>query len=115
MPQWRILIVDDEPDIRTIIRGALTSKYEIVEAQDGLEALQKLELVEPDFIILDVMMPMMDGYQTCEAIRKHARFKGLSVLFLSALNANEDIKKGYTAGANLYLTKPFDPARLLRN
>ena len=115
MPKWRILIVDDEDDIRSVVRAALSTKYEVVEARDGLDALQKLDLAEPDFVVLDVMMPMMDGYQTCEAIRKHPKYKGLSVLFLSALNSREDMMKGYNSGANLYLTKPFDPSRLVRN
>ncbi|MGI8905463.1 MAG: response regulator [Candidatus Sumerlaeaceae bacterium] len=115
MPKWRILIVDDEEDIRSVVRAALSTKYEVVEARDGLDALQKLDLSEPDFVVLDVMMPMMDGYQTCEAIRRHPKYKGLSVLFLSALNSREDMMRGYTAGANLYLTKPFDPSRLVRN
>jgi len=114
MPKRRILIVDDESDIRAIIRATLASKYEVVEAHDGLDAAQKLEIVEPDFVILDVMMPLMDGYETCRVIRKHARFKDIPVLFLSALGSREDIVKGYGAGANLYLTKPFEPARLLR-
>lgn len=115
MPRWRILIVDDEDDIRSIVRGTLSARYEVVEAYDGVDALAKLELAEPDFVVLDVMMPLMDGYETCEAIRKHPRFRHLSVLFLSALNSREDMMKGYSAGANLYLTKPFDPSRLLRN
>lgn len=115
MPKWRILIVDDEEDIRSIVRATLATKYEVIEAHDGVDALAKLELAEPDFVVLDVMMPLLDGFQTCESIRKHPRFSRLSVLFLSALNSKEDMKKGYGAGANLYLTKPFDPSRLLRN
>ncbi len=115
MQKRRILIVDDEDDIRAIIRSALMTRYEVVEARDGLDALSKLDLAEPDFVILDVMMPLMDGVETCAAIRKHPRFRDISVLFLSALNTKDDMKRGYGAGANLYLTKPFDPSRLLRN
>ena len=107
MMKRRILVVDDEQDIRSIIRSALAARYEVVEAQDGLDALAKLELVEPDFIILDVMMPLMDGVETCRAIRRHPRYQSISVLFLSAMNTKDDLKKGYGAGANLYLTKPF--------
>ncbi|MBX7246276.1 MAG: response regulator [Candidatus Sumerlaeaceae bacterium] len=115
MSKKRILIVDDEPDIRAIVKAALSVKYEVVEAVDGLDALEKLELAEPDFVVLDIMMPMMDGFQTCAAIRKHPDFKDISVLFLSALTSKEDMKHGYEVGASLYLTKPFDPQRLLRN
>jgi DNA-binding response OmpR family regulator len=64
---------------------------------------------------MDVMMPMMDGFEACEAVRKHPKFRSVPVLFLSALNTKADIMKGYDAGANLFLTKPFDPSRLLRN
>lgn len=115
MPRWRILIVDDEPDVRAIIRGTLAKKYEVVEAEDGLDALEKIDLAEPDFVVLDVMMPLMDGFEACAAIRKRPRFANTPVLYLSALNTKDDMKKGYGQGANLYLTKPFEPSRLLRN
>ena len=115
MQKRRIMIVDDEEDIRSLIRSALTSKYDVVEAQDGLDALSKLDLVEPDFVILDVMMPLMDGVEACNAIRRHPRYQDISVMFLSALKSKEDLKRGYGAGANLYLTKPFEPSRLVRN
>ncbi len=112
---WRILTVDDEPDVRAIIAATLRSKFEVFEAKDGLDALEKIKRVEPDFVIMDVMMPLMDGFQACEAIRKDPVFNKLPVLFLTALGAKDDIKKGYSVGANLYLTKPFDPMRLLKN
>lgn len=115
MEKWRILVVDDDSDIRDLVRTSLEPDYEIVEARDGLDALEKLERAEPDFVILDVMMPLMDGIHTCEAIRRNPKFRDITVLFLSALTSKEDIQKGYTAGGNLYLTKPFDPPRLKRN
>ncbi|MCB2154011.1 response regulator [bacterium] len=112
---WRILVVDDEPDVRTIIVATLKSSYEVLEAHDGLDALEKLDRYEPDFVLMDVMMPLMNGFEACSAIRKNPRFSALPVMFLTALGGKEDIKKGYGAGANLYLTKPFDPSRLLKN
>jgi len=115
MGKWRVLVVDDDQDIRDLVRTSLEPGYEVVEARDGLDALEKLERAEPDFVVLDVMMPLMDGIQTCEAIRRHSRYRDMTVLFLSALASQADIRKGYDAGANLYLTKPFDPARLKRN
>lgn len=115
MGKWRILVVDDDLDIRDLVRSSLEPAYEVVEARDGLDALEKIERAEPDLVVLDVMMPLLDGIQTCEAIRKNPRFSTMTVLFLSALGSKEDIQKGYGVGGNLYLTKPFDPPRLKRN
>lgn len=115
MSKFRILVVDDEEDVRTIERLALSTEFEVMEAHDGLDALEKLERVEPDFVILDVMMPLMDGFETCRAIRKHPRFYDIPVLFLSAKRDKSAIREGYSSGANLYLTKPFDPDRLIKN
>lgn len=115
MEKFRILVVEDEEDVRTVERWALATKYEVVEACDGLDALEKLERAEPDFVILDVMMPLMDGFEVCRSIRKHPRFGGMPVLFLSAKREKKEIQEGYGAGANLYLTKPFDPDRLVKN
>ncbi|MDD4279412.1 MAG: response regulator [Candidatus Sumerlaeales bacterium] len=112
---WRILVVDDDEDIRLIIRASLEQDYDIVDANDGLTALELLDIAEPDFVILDIMMPMMNGYDLCKAIRKNERFSKLPVLFLSALAEKNDIIQGYEAGANLYLTKPFDSSRLQKN
>lgn len=115
MAKFRILVVDDEEDVRTIQRLAMGTKYEVVEAHDGLDALEKLEQAEPDFVVLDIIMPLMDGFETCRAIRNHPKFHDIPVLFLSAKREKEEIKKGYGAGANLYLTKPFEPDRLVKN
>jgi two-component system cell cycle response regulator len=104
--------VEDEEDVRSTLCLALSEKYEVVEAHDGLDALQKLEWAEPDFVILDVMMPLMDGFEACRAIRNHPGFRDVPVLFLSAKTESEALKEGYGAGANLYLTKPYDPFHL---
>lgn len=113
--KWRIMIVDDESDVRMVLRTTLSEKFEVVEAVDGLDALEKLQRCEPDFICMDVMMPLMDGFEACATIRKDPRYADVPILFLSAVSQKEEIKKGYGAGANLYLTKPFEPARLMRN
>lgn len=115
MAKFRILVVDDEEDVRTIERIALSPRYEVVEARDGLDALEKLERAEPDLVVLDIMMPLMDGIETCRAIRKNPKFRDIPVLFLSVRKEKAEIKEGYEAGANLYLTKPFDPDRLVKN
>ncbi|MCE5229476.1 response regulator, partial [bacterium] len=115
MSRYRILVVDDDEDLRRVLKMTLSSRYEVVEACDGLDALSKLDTYEPDFAIIDILMPLMDGFQLCEAIRRHKSFKMIQVMFLSGHGTKENIKKGYAAGANLFMTKPVDPERLLRN
>jgi len=115
MSKFRVMVVDDEEDVCTVLRLALSGKYEVVEAHDGLDALEKIERAEPDFVVLDVAMPLMNGFEACRAIRKHPKFHDVPVLFLSAQHAPDSIKEGYGAGANLYLMKPFEPDRLVKN
>ena len=114
-PKRRIMVVDDDADIRMIIEAALSDKYEVTHAHDGLDALQKLEIHEPDFIIMDLVMPLMNGLEACEAIRKNPHFQQIQVLFLSAHDSREEIAKTYESGGNLFLSKPIDPNRLMRN
>jgi CheY-like chemotaxis protein len=109
------MIVDDEEDSRKIVTTALRDKYEVTEAFDGLDALEKIERHEPDLIVLDIKMPMMDGLETCEAIRKNPSFRDTPVMFLSVLDKRDDIVKTYKAGGSLFLSKPVDPERLLKN
>ena len=115
MSKYRIMIVDDDADARCTLSIALQDRYEIVEANDGLDALSKLELYEPDIAIIDIMMPIMDGYHVCEAIRRHKRFNNMMVLFLSAYGSKENVIRSYDVGANLFLAKPIDPDRVLKN
>jgi len=111
----RILCIDDEPDILTILSATLGSKHEVVTANDGVEAVAMLDVCDADFIICDVRMPHMDGFQTVEAIRRHPDYTTAPVFFLTAEHGADKAKRGFASGGNLYLTKPFDPARLLQN
>jgi len=113
--RYRIMVVDDDPDIRQVIAETLKDKYEVVMAHDGLDALEKLEKYEPDFVIMDMLMPLMDGFHACAAIRRKPGFQNLQVLFLSAYGSRENIAKSYEMGANLFIPKPVEPARLLKN
>lgn len=114
MQKLRVLIVEDDKDIRTILRATLQSKYDIEEACDGLDALEILEQFVPDMILCDIMMPVMNGFAFCVAVRKIAFFTKTPFIFLSALADREHIVKGYELGATQYITKPFEPERLLR-
>ena len=104
----KILIVDDEPNIvMTLEYTFKKSNYEVFIARDGQEALDILKSNFPDMIILDIMMPMVDGFATLEQIRKDENLKHTKVLFLSAKNKESDIEKGMALGADAYMTKPF--------
>ncbi|MFD7524141.1 response regulator transcription factor [Paenibacillus chitinolyticus] len=111
MGKETILVVDNEKEIVELIRIYLTNEgYETVSAGDGLEALDVLKSREVDLIILDIMMPRMDGVQACLEIRKE---KNMPILMLSAKSEDMDKILGLTAGADDYLTKPFNPLELM--
>jgi two-component system alkaline phosphatase synthesis response regulator PhoP len=104
----KILIVDDEPNIvMTLEYTFKKSNYEVFIARDGQEALDILKIKFPDIIILDIMMPMVDGFATLEQIKKDSNLQHTKVMFLSAKNKESDIEKGLALGADAYMTKPF--------
>ncbi|CAM2838604.1 response regulator transcription factor [Flavobacterium frigoris] len=110
----KILIVDDEPNIVMSLEYTFKkNNFEVFIARDGQEALDILEKQLPDVIILDVMMPMVDGFATLEQIKKDKRLQHCKVIFLSAKNKEKDIEKGISLGANLYVTKPFSIKKLV--
>jgi DNA-binding response OmpR family regulator len=110
----KILIVDDEPNIVMSLEYTFKKNhFEVFIARDGQEALDILNKQLPDVIILDVMMPMVDGFATLEQIKKDERLQNCKVIFLSAKNKEKDIEKGLSLGANLYVTKPFSIKKLV--
>jgi DNA-binding response OmpR family regulator len=112
MPQT-IMIVDDETDIRDLVRRVLTSEgYEVLEAGNGQELFHVLETSRPDLILMDVMMPAMDGYELCSRLKSNAAYRSIPVVILTVLATAASLRKGLDAGAAAYLTKPFDPSVL---
>lgn len=110
----KILIVDDEPNIVMSLEYTFKKgNFEVYIARDGQEALEILKTECPDVIILDVMMPLVDGYATLEQIKKDERLAACKVIFLSAKNKESDIEKGLSLGADLYMTKPFSIKKLV--
>jgi hypothetical protein len=110
----KILIVDDEPNIVMSLEYTFKkNNYEVFIARDGQEALDILKVQQPDIIILDVMMPMVDGFATLEQIKKDERLQHCKVIFLSAKNKEKDIERGLSLGADLYMTKPFSVKKLV--
>lgn len=110
----KILIVDDEPNIVMSLEYTFKkNNFEVFIARDGQEALDILDKHLPDIIILDVMMPMVDGFATLEQIKKDERLNHCKVIFLSAKNKEKDVEKGLSLGANLYVVKPFSIKKLV--
>jgi two-component system alkaline phosphatase synthesis response regulator PhoP len=109
----KILLVDDEKDIIEFLKYNLENEgFEVVAAYNGQEAIEKLE-TNPDLIILDVMMPKMDGYETCKQIRKREEFKNTPVIFLTAKSSEIDEVYGLNIGADDFIQKPISPKKLI--
>ncbi|WP_306350166.1 response regulator transcription factor [Flavobacterium sp. '19STA2R22 D10 B1'] len=112
----KILIVDDEPNIVMSLEYTFKkNNYQVFIARDGQEALDLLKVELPDLIILDIMMPHLDGYATLEQIKKEEKLKNCKIIFLTAKSKESDIEKGLSLGADLYVTKPFSVKKLVEN
>ncbi len=108
-----LLIVENEVDVQTFLKSALSQKYNITIANNGLEALEKIEQQEPDLVVSDVMMPEMDGYAFLEALKGSDDYRGIPVIMLTALDVEVNKLQALTLGVDDYLTKPFSPKELL--
>ena len=115
MDPIRVLIVEDDADIIDLLRSVLEPTYECIVATNGLEGLQVAQAGEPDMIVCDIMMPVMDGREFVRGLRANPGFENIPVIFLSALSSREQIREGYSLGASLYMTKPIEPQRFRRN
>jgi two-component system, OmpR family, alkaline phosphatase synthesis response regulator PhoP len=114
MAKKRVLIVDDEQDIVETIKFNLElGNTECIEAYDGEEALLKAKKEHPDLIIMDVMMPKMNGYKVCRLLKFDESFKHIPIIMLTARAQEKDIELGEETGADEYITKPFDMDKLL--
>jgi two-component system alkaline phosphatase synthesis response regulator PhoP len=114
MSKGKILVVDDEVYIVHILDFSLGMEgYEVVTALDGEQALAKVKTEEPDLIVLDIMMPKLDGYETCRILKSDPETKHIPVILLSAKGRNVDQKMGFQVGADDYITKPFSPKKLV--
>ena len=114
MAKGKILVVDDEIYIVHILDFSLGIEgYEVMTALDGEQALAKVEQDKPDLIVLDIMMPKLDGYETCKALKSNPATKDIPVILLSAKGRNVDQKVGFEVGADDYITKPFSPRKLV--
>jgi len=110
----KILVAEDEPNIVVALQFLLRrAGYEVHVARNGDEALQLVETVRPDLVLLDVMMPVRSGYEVCERMREHEEWRHTKVIMLSAKGRDAEVSKGLALGADLYVTKPFSTRDLV--
>jgi len=111
----KVLVVDDEPAVRQLIRRILSKDYAVLEAQNGEEAVNMAQSLKPDVILMDMMMPKMDGLTACHAIKTNQITRGIPVVMLTAIDyeLNKKLSKD-VMGADEYITKPFNSQALLK-
>jgi DNA-binding response OmpR family regulator len=112
----RILVAEDNPADVYLLREALNlegGEVELLIVSDGEQALEKARTEQPDLVVLDIMMPKLDGYETCKRLKADAATKDIPVILLSAKGRNVDQKVGFEVGADDYITKPFSPRKLV--
>ena len=109
----KVLIVDDEPNVRRLSRKILSNTFDVVEAEDGKQAIEIAKNQKPDVILMDMMMPKMDGLTACHAIKKDPTTKSIPVIMVTAIGFELNIKLSQQMGATGYVTKPFTPKDLL--
>ncbi len=110
----RILLVDDESDLIENLQCRLDAfNYQIITAKDGTDALKKAQLDHPDLIFLDILMPVMDGYEICSQLKKDPSTKNIPIVMLTALSSEKDAIKAREMGADDYIAKPFEIREIL--
>ncbi|WP_247215949.1 response regulator [Synechococcus sp. C9] len=115
----KILIVDDEPHIRLLLEQTLEdladeADIELLTASNGLEALDVIQNERPNLVFLDVMMPKMNGFEVCQRVKKELLLEGVYIIMLTAKGQEFDKVRGQEVGADLYMTKPFDPDQVVK-
>jgi CheY-like chemotaxis protein len=109
-----IMVVDDNPDIITIVRTILEGKgFNVLSASSGIECIEALKSHKPDLIVLDIMMPEMDGLEVLTRLKSMSEFNNVPVVLLTAKVQYEDVLGGYKLGADYYITKPFTSTQLI--
>ena len=115
MAKKKILVVDDEAELVGMVKMRLeASQYEVITAYDGQEAIDTARREKPDLILLDLMLPKIDGYKVCGLLKADTRFRTIPIILFTARAQDSDKKMAEETGANAYVTKPFEPQVLLK-
>lgn len=115
MKKKRILIIEDEPYMVELLKTRLeANNYEVIVAYDGMEGWRKARNEYPDLILLDIMLPGMDGFKICKLLKHDVRYRNVPIIMLTARANKEDMMMGKEAGADAYIAKPFDSKLLIQ-
>jgi PleD family two-component response regulator len=109
----KILVVDDTPLNIQVLNETLEKEFDVFFALNGNEALQKADTLQPDLIILDIMMPVMDGFEVCRSLKKNDQLRNIPIIFITALSQSKEESQGLALGAADYISKPFNPDLVL--
>jgi CheY-like chemotaxis protein len=114
MKLTKVMVVEDDPDIQTVVRLSLKMRgvADVLVVENGEECLAQVTGYKPEVILMDVMMPRLDGYETCRRLKENSATRDIPVIFLTAKAQQYEIGRGLQMGATGYLTKPFDPMTL---
>lgn len=110
----KIVVVDDEEDICMALKETLNQDYNVFTAEDGKEAIELIRNIKPDLVIMDVLMPVMDGFEACRRMKSDKFTASIPIIFLTAKNQFEDAQKGFESGCDSYMSKPFSPSKLMQ-
>ena len=109
-----VLIVDDEPNVVVSLQFLMEQQgYRVLVAERGEDALDLIYQYKPDLVLLDIMLPGIDGYEVCEIVRLNPDYRNIKIIFITARGREEEIAKGMSLGADAYITKPFSNAELV--
>ena len=110
----KVLVVDDEPDLTDIIQTFLEgARFLVTSENSSVKAIEKAKVLKPDLVLLDITMPVMDGYQVCQELKKNSATADIPVVFLTGKDPSEDNKRSFKSGADLFIKKPFSCESLL--
>ena len=105
----KILLVEDDPDVREFLKTTLEMEnFGVLTAANGIKLISNIRVDRPDLILLDIMLPWIDGYELCKAVKAHPEYRKIPVVFVSVRNSAADIRTGLACGADDYITKPID-------
>ncbi len=110
----KVLVIDDEPEITDIVQTFLDEAgYQVIVENSPEKAVEVAKNFEPDIILLDIMMPNVDGYDICEALKKESRFASTPIIFLTGKDRSDDMGRSFKSGGDMFIKKPFSCQRLL--